>query len=113
MPDRGGDRLPISIENSCPVVYLWHCFACSSAILYAQRLTYRPEVGLQMGEDSDSFYIIEEGTVSVEASFVDIPLAQRAVSFPVNVASPSNGWCGSVPLLSAPARRVLPCLKAG
>ena len=48
-----------------------------------------------MGEESDSFYVIEEGTVSVEASFVDIPLAQRAVSFPVNVASPSNGWCGS------------------
>ena len=46
-----------------------------------------------MAEPADSFYIIEEGTVSVEASFGDIPLAQRAVSFPVNVASPNNGWC--------------------
>ena len=45
-----------------------------------------------MGEESDSFYVIEEGTVSVEVSFVDIPLAQRAVSFPVNVASPNNSW---------------------
>ena len=61
------------------------------------------EVALQMGEESDSFYIIEEGTVSVEASFVDIPLAQRAVSFPVNVASPSNSWCGSITLSSVPA----------
>lgn len=60
-----------------------------------------------MGEDSDSFYVIEEGTVSVEASFVDIPLAQRAVSFPVNVASPSNGWCGSrsSPLPLPPSER--------
>ena len=46
-----------------------------------------------MAEPSDTFYIIEEGTVSVEASFVDIPLAQRAVTFPVNVALPNNGWC--------------------
>ena len=46
-----------------------------------------------MAEESEDFYIIEEGTVSVEASFVDIPLAQRSVSFPVNVASPSSGWC--------------------
>ena len=49
-------------------------------------------MALQMSEESDSFYIIEEGTVSVEAAFVDIPLAQRAVSFPVNVASPNNSW---------------------
>lgn len=46
-----------------------------------------------MAEPSDTFYIIGEGTVSVEASFVDIPLAQRAVTFPVNVALPNNGWC--------------------
>jgi len=53
-------------------------------------------MALQMSEESDSFYIIEEGTVSVEAAFVDIPLAQRAVSFPVNVAAPNNSWYNSL-----------------
>ena len=53
-------------------------------------------MAVQMSEESDSFYIIEEGTVSVEAAFVDIPLAQRAVSFPVNVASPNSSWYKSL-----------------
>ena len=65
-----------------------------AAFIYGSETPGVRCVALQMGEEADSFYIIEEGTVSVEASFVDIPLAQRAVSFPVNVASPSNGWCG-------------------
>ena len=42
---------------------------------------------MQMGEEADSLYILLEGNVSVEASFVEIPPAQRAVDFPVNVSS--------------------------
>jgi hypothetical protein len=39
--------------------------------------------------------MIEEGSVSVEAQFVDVPIAQRAVEYPVNVASSSSNWCSS------------------
>lgn len=46
-----------------------------------------------MGGESDCFYMIEEGTVSVEAQFVDVPVAQRAVDYPVNVANSSSNWC--------------------
>ena len=45
-----------------------------------------------MGEEADSLYIMLQGNVSVEASFVELPTAQRAVDFPVNVSS-SSGWC--------------------
>ncbi len=50
----------------------------------------------QMGQDSDCFFMIEEGTVSVEAQFVDVPIAQRAVDYPVNVADNSNNWCANL-----------------
>ena len=51
-----------------------------------------PRCGLQMGEEPQELYIIRGGHVSVEASFGEQPTAQRAVDFPVNVASSSSGW---------------------
>ena len=45
-------------------------------------------------EEADSLYIMLQGNVSVEASFVELPTAQRAVDFPVNVSS-SSGWCAA------------------
>ena len=53
-------------------------------------------MSVQMSEETASFYIIVW-----DAPFVDIPLAKRAVSFPVNVASPNNSWYKSL-LLSSP-----------
>ena len=47
---------------------------------------------MQMGEEAQDMYIICGGHVSVEASFGEQPTAQRAVDFPVNVASSSSGW---------------------
>lgn len=55
----------------------------------------------QMGEEADSLYIILQGNVSCEASFVELPAAQRAVDFPVNVSS-SSGWCEPEQALPCP-----------
>jgi hypothetical protein len=55
-------------------------------------MRHAPCARAQMGEEADSLYIILQGNVSVEASFVELPAAQRAVDFPVNVSS-SSGWC--------------------
>ena len=53
----------------------------------------RSEARAQMGEEADSLYLIREGNVSVEASFAEPSIAQRAVDFPVNVAAESSDWC--------------------
>lgn len=50
-----------------------------------------------MGEESNAFYIIEEGSVSVEANFLPEPSAPGSVDHPANVLArrDSSRWCAN------------------
>lgn len=52
---------------------------------------------MQMGEESNAFYIIEEGSVSVEANFLPEPSAPGSVDHPANVLArrDSSRWCAN------------------
>ncbi len=54
---------------------------------------------LQMGEESNAFYIIEEGSVSVEANFLPDPSTPGSVDHPSNVLArlDSSRWCEDLP----------------
>lgn len=50
---------------------------------------------MQMGEEADAFYIIEEGSVSVEANFLPDPSTPGSIEHPANVLArrDSSRWC--------------------